>query len=101
MIEVKKRHCFAAFLLMLIALLCFFTKCRCASKKKRISEATRRAAKESGLELDYAISDLKRSLEGKSAEQLERGIDSFVENAKSRIDKIANQLKNKVHSEQK
>ncbi|MCL2690515.1 MAG: hypothetical protein FWE57_11820 [Chitinispirillia bacterium] len=99
MIEVKKRHCCAVFLLVFIAFLCFIHKCRCACKAKRVSEATRRAAKESGLELDYAITDLKRSLEGKSAQQLERSLDSIVENAKSRIDKIAGHLKNKVHSE--
>ena len=100
MVEVRKRHCLAVFLFALFAFLCFVTKCRCKSRAKKISEATRQAARESSLELDYAIGELKRNLEDKSAEQLERDIDSFVENAKSRIDKIANQLKNKVQREQ-
>jgi len=100
MIEVKKRHCCAVFVLAFIAFLCFLHRCRCACREKRISEATRQAAKESGFQLDCAISELKRNLEGKSAEQLDRSLDSYVENAKSRIDKIANHLKNKVHNEQ-
>jgi len=100
MVEVRKRHCLAVFILALVAFLCFLHRCRCACKAKRISEATRQATKESGFHLDCAIDELKKNLEGKSAEQLDRSLDSIVENTKSRIDKIANQLKNKVHSEQ-
>jgi len=86
-------------MLTLFAFLCFLHRCRCASKTKRISEATRKATKESGFHLDCAINELKQNLEGKSAQQLDRTLDSIVQNTKNRIDKIAGQLKNRVHNE--
>ena len=101
MLGVKKTHCMAAAFFTLFAAACVIMKRRCAIRHKKISEAARRAAKDTGVELDYAIAELKRNLEDKSAGQLERNVDSIVENTKERIDRIAAQLKSKIRSERK
>ena len=100
MVGARKRHCLVVFLLTMVAFLCFIHRCRCVCKAKRVSEETCKATKESCFELDCTIDELKRNLEGRSAEQIGRCLDSAVEDAKSRIDKIAGQLKNKVQNEQ-
>ncbi|MDR0307489.1 MAG: hypothetical protein LBI42_11720 [Chitinispirillales bacterium] len=99
MLGIKKSHCLAASFFTLFAIVYIIIRRKCALRAKKISDATRQAANESSVELDYAVAELKRNLEGKSADQLERSLDSIVQNTKSRIDRIAAQLKNKVHSE--
>ncbi|HON12124.1 MAG TPA: hypothetical protein PLE24_14750 [Chitinispirillaceae bacterium] len=58
--------------------------------KETISEALR--------EIDDTVNELKTSMEGKSASQLERSLDSLLETTKRKLDRISSSIKTKIHS---
>ncbi|MFP4164460.1 MAG: hypothetical protein ACLFQB_02095 [Chitinispirillaceae bacterium] len=67
---------------------------------KALTEQIRQATRETVHDLEGTVSDFRKNLEGKSASQLQKSIDSITDNTKSRIDRIANQLKNRIRVEQ-
>ncbi|MDG5814761.1 hypothetical protein QA601_06720 [Chitinispirillales bacterium ANBcel5] len=69
-------------------------------KNGKVSHEIKEAANESVQQINNAVSELKEDIEKKNAPQLERSIDSIVQNTKNKIDKIGEQLKNKIHQQQ-
>ena len=63
---------------------------------EQIKEATDDAIKE----IDSTMSELKGNLEGKSISHLEKNLDTTIENAKVKLDRMASQMKQKLHSYQ-
>ncbi|MFP4418299.1 MAG: hypothetical protein ACLFSB_13595 [Chitinispirillaceae bacterium] len=47
-------------------------------------------------DIDETITDLKGNLEGKTASQLEKSIDSAVNTAKQKLDRIASETKQRI-----
>lgn len=66
----------------------------------KVTERIKQVTRDTVHDLESTVSDFRHNLEGKSASQLQKSIDSIVDNTKSRIDRIANQLKNRIRVEQ-
>ena len=69
----------------------FFTK-----KKETIPENVKEVAKNAVQDIENTVLELKEAIENKSINQLEKNIDNAVESAKTRIDKMATQIKTQL-----
>ena len=65
-----------------------------------IKEELREATTDAFNDIDSAITDLKDNIEGKSASQLEKILDSAVEKAKERLDRMSSIIKTRLHESQ-
>jgi F0F1-type ATP synthase membrane subunit b/b' len=67
-------------------------------KKETIPENVKEVAKNAVKDIESTALELKEAIENKNTNQLERNIDNAVESAKTRIDKMAAQIKNQLKS---
>jgi LytS/YehU family sensor histidine kinase len=65
-------------------------------KKETIPENVKEVAKSAVQDIENTVLELKDAIENKSVNQLEKNIDNAVENAKTRIDKMATQIKKQL-----
>lgn len=69
----------------------FFSK-----KKQSIPENIEEVAKNAVQDIEKTVFELKDAIENNSVNQLEKNIDNAVESAKTRIDKMATQIKSQL-----
>jgi len=63
-----------------------------------ITEQTRAAVRDALRNIETAVTKLKSDIEGKSAVQLRRTVDSAVEITKRKLDQLATEVKNRIRT---
>lgn len=98
MADVKKNLAYTAIPLAALAVAgLIMKKVAGRTETAAITEEVKEAADHATKDFQNAFTDLRYTVEGRTGRQIEKNIDTAVANAKSRLDRIASQLKDRLN----